>query len=110
MHGRIGKYIFKQAVAPWVPQEVAARRKMGFSAPLAEWLRTELRPLFEGLALDPGMGRYLWLPHVKRIWDEHQSGLRNHDQRLWNVLMLAAWAARRGSGSSSEILATAAAE
>jgi len=110
MRGRIGKYIFKRAVEPWVPSELVSRRKMGFSMPLAEWFRGGLRPAFQALALDPCMERYLWLPEVRRIWDEHQSGRRNHGQRLWNVLMLAAWAARHRRASSSEVFAGAAAE
>jgi hypothetical protein len=40
------------------------------------------------------MERYLSLGEVRRIWNEHQSGLRNHDRKLWSLLMLACWDAR----------------
>jgi len=29
---------------------------------------------------------------VQRAWQEHLSGLRNNQQRLWILLMLQAWA------------------
>jgi asparagine synthase (glutamine-hydrolysing) len=41
--GRVGKAIFKQAMQPYLPQEVIYRPKSGFGAPLRRWLREELR-------------------------------------------------------------------
>ena len=46
-HGRIGKWIFKKAMEPYLPQEVIYRPKTGFGAPLRDWLRNELRPMVE---------------------------------------------------------------
>ena len=39
------KYLLKEAMRPWLPQELITRRKQGFGVPLAEWLRTDLREL-----------------------------------------------------------------
>ena len=64
---------------------------MGFSVPLAEWFRTSLRQRFEETALAPGMAEFCDLDRSREIWRQHQSGLRNHEALLWNLLMLAAW-------------------
>lgn len=41
------KYILKQAFQNILPPEVMCRKKMGFSVPLAEWLRGELKAFAE---------------------------------------------------------------
>jgi len=95
LHGRTGKHIFKQAVGPYVPRPVMTRRKMGFQVPLAEWFRTSLKPVFQQQVMHPAMDRYFSLGEVRRLWNEHQSGLHDHSRKLWNLLMLANWDARR---------------
>ena len=100
IHGRSGKFIFKEAVKPLIPAELITRKKMGFSVPLAQWFRTSLKPVFEASALRPDFERYVSLAEVRRIWTEHQSGLHNHSRKLWNLLMLAQWDLRYGSGAS----------
>jgi asparagine synthase (glutamine-hydrolysing) len=94
LRGRVGKYIFKMAAKPYLPPELLTRRKMGFSVPLKEWFRTSLKPIFETEVLQGNMEAYLSMPEVRRIWEEHESGLRNHEVKLWNLLMLARWDAR----------------
>jgi asparagine synthase (glutamine-hydrolysing) len=101
VNGRIGKYVFKRAVAQYVPQQVIGRTKMGFSVPLAEWFRTSLKPLFRSLVMAEEMNEFVCSSAVKKIWEEHQTGRHNHDRKLWNLLMLAAWNQRhRGSGTA----------
>ena len=40
--GRVGKYIFKKAMEPYLPHDVIYRPKSGFGAPLRQWLHGEL--------------------------------------------------------------------
>jgi len=47
--GRTGKWVLKQAMAPYLPDEVIRRPKTGFGAPLRRWLRFELRGLVDDL-------------------------------------------------------------
>lgn len=46
-HGRIGKWIFKKAMEPYLPSDVIYRPKTGFGVPLRHWLQTILKPLAE---------------------------------------------------------------
>jgi asparagine synthase (glutamine-hydrolysing) len=110
VHGRKGKYIFKQAMEPYIPRPLLERRKMGFSVPLAEWFRTSLKPMFEALVLREEMESYLSLGAVRRIWQQHQSEMHNHDRKLWSLLMLACWDARYGQKAGPEALTVAYAE
>jgi asparagine synthase (glutamine-hydrolysing) len=103
----VEKRIFKAALSQFVPDEVVRRPKMGFSVPLASWLRRELRDVFESAVLTPPMEALLDLRAVRRIWSEHQSGLHNHDRRLWNLLILAQWHARHGRPAAEMAPATA---
>jgi asparagine synthase (glutamine-hydrolysing) len=90
LHGRIGKYIFKKAIASQVPAEVLERKKQGFAVPLPRWFRQELRDVtHEALfASDDGiLNRTL----LKKIWDQHQRGTYDRSPHLWAVLMYRKW-------------------
>jgi asparagine synthase (glutamine-hydrolysing) len=102
VRGTTGKYIFKRAMEPYIPRELIDRKKMGFSVPLGEWFRTALRPVFQSFVFTSEMEEFVSPPEVRRIWSEHQSGLHNHERKLWNLLMLAAWNERHRGGQGSD--------
>ena len=88
-----GKWLLKKAMEPRLPDEVLYRPKMGFAVPLARWFRGPLRErvrdalLGERLA-DTGMFERVCL---RRLIDDHQSGLRDHSAPLWTLLMFDAF-------------------
>ena len=45
--GREGKWIFKKAMEPYLPDDVIYRPKTGFGVPLRGWLRNQLKPLID---------------------------------------------------------------
>jgi asparagine synthase (glutamine-hydrolysing) len=47
--GRIGKWVFKRAMEPYLPRHVIHRPKTGFGAPLRRWIRGDLKPLVNDL-------------------------------------------------------------
>jgi asparagine synthase (glutamine-hydrolysing) len=93
LQGSQGKYIFKKAMEPRLPDEVLYRPKMGFAVPLARWFRGPLKgrvrdsllgsPMFDGGWLDAGT--------VRKLVDEHQSGVRDHSTPLWSLMMFDAF-------------------
>lgn len=91
-----GKYIFKQALRDLVPREILERPKMGFSIPLAQWLRGELKPLFEArvFARDACVAEWLEPAAIRKWWQQHQRGTRDYAYHLWAVLMLESWGRR----------------
>lgn len=85
-----GKHIFKQAIRKIVPEEVLTRPKMGFSIPLADWLRGDLRDLAQSLLFEAN-DSLLNQDTVKSLWERHQSGLRDFATPLWTILMFRLW-------------------
>jgi asparagine synthase (glutamine-hydrolysing) len=47
--GRVGKWVLRKAMEPYLPREVLYRGKTGFGAPLRNWLREDLRSLVDDL-------------------------------------------------------------
>lgn len=88
-----GKWIFKEAFKDLLPPAIARRGKMGFGVPLGPWFRTELRHLYAETVLSPeAMGRGYFRPEaVRALWEEHQTGRRDHGYKLWALLMLEMW-------------------
>jgi asparagine synthase (glutamine-hydrolysing) len=88
-----GKQVVREVLARHVPPSLWDRPKTGFDPPLASWLRGPLREWAGDLLATERLARQgLLRPDVVRTaWDEHLSGRRNHDYRLWTLLMLQTW-------------------
>jgi asparagine synthase (glutamine-hydrolysing) len=93
-----GKYIFKRAIQDMVPSSVVTRRKQGFAVPVAEWFRGELREMAHAVLFEEdGILNHQCL---RRIWDQHQQGSRDHSALLWAVFMFRQWQGRFGRGQN----------
>jgi asparagine synthase (glutamine-hydrolysing) len=87
------KYVLKQAFQKMLPPEIMYRKKMGFSVPLAEWLRGELKPFAETYFFtgNSGLSHFIKIEHLRKIWEDHQAGKRNYGTPLWCFLMFELW-------------------
>jgi asparagine synthase (glutamine-hydrolysing) len=95
------KYLFKQAMADWLPAEVIHRPKMGFGVPLARWLREDLRELAWSLLTDDtARGRGLFRPDAVRLMlCRHADGV-DESRRLWSLLQFELWHRRFMDGNA----------
>lgn len=94
-----GKWLLRRVLDRYVPRELIERPKMGFSVPLADWLRGPLREWGAEL-LAPGRLRaegFLEPTVLQRFWQEHQSGARDWKYPLWDALMFQAWLEGQGA-------------
>jgi asparagine synthase (glutamine-hydrolysing) len=96
IRGGSQKYVLKKAVRNLVGDETLNRTKMGFSVPLARWLRGELRPLFEErvFAKDAFVADLFDAAPIRAWWGRHQSGASDFAPELWALLVLESWGRR----------------
>jgi asparagine synthase (glutamine-hydrolysing) len=85
-----GKYIFKKALQRVLPPEILTRRKKGFSMPVAEWFRGELKE-FAYSAIFQRPDDILDQRFMTQCWKQHQRGQRDWSAVLWSVLMFKLW-------------------
>ncbi len=95
LRGREGKYIFKKALEPRVSNDILYRRKMGFSVPLAEWWKNELRVPFESSVLREGSfcSEFFEPAVVRTLWQDQIQGTKDNAYKLWILFALEKWAA-----------------
>jgi asparagine synthase (glutamine-hydrolysing) len=99
IRGGTGKWLLRRLLHRYVPAELVERPKMGFGAPIGSWLRGPLRPWAEDLLSESRLrseGYFAPAP-VRRLWDEHQSGRRERQYELWDILMFQVWLAESRS-------------
>ena len=83
------KYLLKKSMEPMLPADVLYRPKMGFAVPLARWFRGPLRQRVRDSLLDGQMAECGWFNQdmIKKLVEEHQSGIRDHSTPIWTLLM-----------------------
>jgi asparagine synthase (glutamine-hydrolysing) len=91
--GGVGKSIFRDSVAPLLPEVVTRKPKMGFGPPDASWYRGPLRSfLEERLASAELASAGVFRPeYLRRKLDGHLAGHENNVPLLWSALSLQSW-------------------
>lgn len=87
------KWILRQILYKYVPMSLMERPKMGFGVPLDSWLRNELKEWAWSLLSPQALQQQDILDSrvILKKWNEHQSGRRNWQTELWDVLMFISW-------------------
>jgi asparagine synthase (glutamine-hydrolysing) len=68
------------------------RGKQGYSLPIKNWLRGELRDYMEeSFAASEIIGHYFDRRFVRTLIDEHMQMKANHNHVLWALLNLSVW-------------------
>lgn len=93
VRGGEGKALLKSAMEPLLPNEVLYRPKMGFSVPMARWLRGPLAERMRASVLGERMlGSGHFRPEaLQGLVSEHLSGVSDHSTALWMLLMFEAF-------------------
>lgn len=91
--GSEGKWLLKKAMEPYLPNDVLYRPKMGFSVPLASWLRGPLAERARQALLGPRMINtgYFNPSVLKSILEKHISGQRDFAVPIWSLVMFDAF-------------------
>jgi asparagine synthase (glutamine-hydrolysing) len=87
------KWILREAMRGWLPDDILDRPKQGFTVPMSSWLRSDLHAwsrevLLDRSTLDRG---YFQPAAVRRLLDRHDAGAEEDSHRIWSLLMLELW-------------------
>ncbi|WP_445149199.1 asparagine synthase (glutamine-hydrolyzing) [Baekduia sp. Peel2402] len=93
VRGQEKKWILREALRGWLPDDLLDRPKQGFSVPLSDWLRGDLRDyahevLLDRETLDRG---YFDRAEVTGLLDRHAAGTDGEAKRIWALLTLELW-------------------
>lgn len=87
------KYLLKEVFKPFIPDSLLYRKKMGFSTPLDEWFRSELKAIAESKLIksSKGLADVFNTSAIQQVWHEHQTEKKDHGIILWSMLMYQMW-------------------
>ena len=88
-----GKWILRQILNQYVPENLTKRSKMGFGIPIDTWLRGPLRDWAENLLNEKRLKEegFFNPKLIRNKWEDHLSDKRNWQSDLWDILMFQAW-------------------
>jgi asparagine synthase (glutamine-hydrolysing) len=88
LRGRENKRVLREVLYRYVPRYLVDRPKHGFSIPLGNWLRKEMRSFAEDLLKKVSTHSYIDANVVKRIWDDHIQSRHDRSEQLWGLIVL----------------------
>ena len=93
LRGGTTKYILRESMKGILPEAILSRSKMGFPVPIAAWFRGAYRSVIDEYVLsERAMSRGLFnRDFVRELVNRHQSGVENHDERLWALVNFEIW-------------------
>ena len=94
-----GKWILRQVLHRYVPENLVERPKMGFGIPLDSWLRGPMREWAEAL-LEPRRLKeegFFDPAAVQEKWNDYLYGRGAWQFHLWDILMFQLWWERQNS-------------
>jgi asparagine synthase (glutamine-hydrolysing) len=92
LKGFTKKYILKKALRKTLPKEILYKKKQGFSVPLDNWFKNELKSISYNILLgkDSISSHYLKKQGIKKLLDSHSLGI-NHQGRIWSLIWFELW-------------------
>ncbi|MDD2237656.1 MAG: asparagine synthase (glutamine-hydrolyzing) [Kiritimatiellae bacterium] len=92
LKGMQTKYIFRKALEGMLPNSIIYRGKQGYSLPVKNFLRTQLKGFMISLLNEsPVIRENMNLPYVNQLIDEHLAMKHNHNHVLWGLIHTAIW-------------------
>ena len=87
------KYLLKKALRGVLSDDILYRPKMGFGAPMSEWLRGDFGKQAESAVLGSSLMKdgYFDRDHIARRFKGHRDGRQDNALHLWLLFNLTAW-------------------
>jgi asparagine synthase (glutamine-hydrolysing) len=92
LHGLHTKVILRSALRSLLPPKILSRKKQGYSLPIKNWLREDLRDyMIDLLTHSPIVNDCCQANRIREVINEHLSRRVNHNHLLWALMNLALW-------------------
>ncbi len=93
IQGTKTKQILKKAMSDLLPPMITQRGKEGFSMPIKNWLKHELRPMMMDVLSPTQLAAdgFFNPTYVQSLINDHVNGVENHSHRLWALMMFGIW-------------------
>ncbi len=88
-----GKYILKDILYDYLPKELFERPKSGFTVPLKNWFRNELKTyVYETLSRE-NLAKIddINIEYVNQLIDNHMNGSENNYHQIWTLISYLKW-------------------
>jgi asparagine synthase (glutamine-hydrolysing) len=87
------KYIFKQAMAPYLPESILKHPKQGFGVPISMWFKDNLKAYVNDTlhSSDCKLYNYIDKRYVHKTIDGHETGMRDLSSKVWSLLVFNEW-------------------
>ncbi len=87
------KYLYRKAIAAWIPQEVLKRPKRGFDTPMDRWLKGDLQQYTRKLCFssEAACRNYFNLDYIDQLLKEHASGHADFRRQIFCLLSFELW-------------------
>jgi asparagine synthase (glutamine-hydrolysing) len=87
------KYLLKKAVEGLIPHEIIYRKKMGFGAPMSEWLKGDFGEHVSHAILKSGLMKrgFFNIDYIEGLIKAHRNGQRDCSLYIWTLFNLTAW-------------------
>ena len=100
-HGRVGKWIFKRAMEPYLPRDVIYRPKTGFGAPLRKWLHGPLAGLVDDTLSERSVRArgILDAGEVRKLLADDRAGRLDASYPIFALVCLELWCRQHIDGA-----------
>lgn len=89
----VTKWFLKQAMENILPDSIIHRQKEGFSIPIKNWLKKDMKELMMEYLSEKRISQsgFFQYPHIQKMIDEHLNHKDNHSHRLWALISFEMW-------------------
>lgn len=93
LQGKKSKVILKKTMERLLPKEILYRGKEGFSIPIKNWIKEDLKPMMMDILAPDKIKRegFFNSDFVEKLKNEHLDGKQNHSHRLWALMIFGKW-------------------
>ena len=87
------KYLYRKAIARWLPEEVLRRPKLGFDTPIDEWFQREMTGYVRERIAGAGTAcaRYFEPRYIESLIRQHAERREDHTRALYSLLVFESW-------------------